>query len=276
MVLVLTAAVLGPLATTLAVGAYLTDAATLAYVPRNLSLYFLQPGLPGVFADNPYPVSINGSLWTLVYEVACYGGVMLLGLAGILRSRWQTLAVLGLFFAGYLLLFATPFGAMAPGRVKALASLGLPFAVGTGFYVWRDRLPLHPGIALALAGLTALVFPTPLGRPLFVVALSYAVFVLAYLPKGRLLAYNRAGDFSYGLYIYAFPVQQLVMHLAGPVGPLGNIALALPATLALAAVSWFWIEQPALALAKRGERPGREAGGSRTALGVPRAERRSG
>jgi len=268
---VLTVAVLGPLATTLPLAEYLQRPETLAYVPRTLSLFAMQRGLPGVFAANPYPVAINGSLWTLFYEVACYGGVMALGLAGALRSRWHMGVALGLFLAVWLGLAATPLGALAPGRVKLLMSLGLPFAIGTGFYVWRDRLPLHPGLALAFVVLTAAAWGTDLGRLLFVVALCYAVFLLAYLPGGRLHDYNRIGDFSYGTYIYAFPVQQLTMHLAGPLGPLANIAIALPATLALAAVSWFWIERPALALSGARRRPPRDVAG-----GVPRAEHRSG
>jgi peptidoglycan/LPS O-acetylase OafA/YrhL len=267
-VLMLTVAVLGPLVTTLPLAEYVERQATLAYVPRNLSLYFRQFDLPGVFATNPYPNVINGSLWTLFYEVACYAGVMALGLAGLLCSRGRMLVVFGLFLAFYLALSATPLGEMVPGRLRSLIRLGLPFAIGTGFYVWQDRLPLHPGLLLAFVVLTTMVWDTALGQVLFVFTLAYAVFLLAYLPGGWLLGYNRIGDFSYGTYIYAFPVQQLSMYFAGPVGPLANIAIALPATLVLAVISWFWIERPALSWAGARRRPVRSD--------VTHAERRSG
>jgi peptidoglycan/LPS O-acetylase OafA/YrhL len=85
-VLLLTVAILGPLVTDLTLAAFLADPATLTYVPRNLSLVFLQYELPGVFRDQPSG-AINGSLWTLFYEVVCYGGVLVVGLLGGLRRR---------------------------------------------------------------------------------------------------------------------------------------------------------------------------------------------
>jgi peptidoglycan/LPS O-acetylase OafA/YrhL len=217
--LVLSVAVLGPLVTSLPLATYVQRPETLSYVPRNLSLAFLQFGLPGVFETNPLPRAINGSLWTLVYEVACYLGVMALGLAGLLRARGPLALLLALFLAAYLAASQPSVRALLPGRVTPLLQLGLPFAIGTAFYVWRDRLPLHPGLLVGLALAFLLAGESPLARPLFVLGLCYAVFLLAFLPGGWLLGYNRAGDFSYGTYVYAFPVQQLVVHLAGPMGP---------------------------------------------------------
>ncbi|NJO13828.1 MAG: acyltransferase family protein [Rhizobiales bacterium] len=87
--------------TTLEPARYFSDPATLTYVPRNLSLALLQYPLPGVFADNPIGPAINGSLWTLFYEVVCYAAVFALGIAGVLRKRWRFAAV----FAAILLCF---------------------------------------------------------------------------------------------------------------------------------------------------------------------------
>ena len=64
-------------------------------------------------------------------------------------------------------------------------------------------------------------------------------------------AFNRIGDYSYGLYIYAFPVKQTVARLAPGVEPYAMFALAFPVTLALAALSWHCVERPALALKSR-------------------------
>ncbi len=64
------------------------------------------------------------------------------------------------------------------------------------------------------------------------------------MPGGVLRRYNRVGDYSYGLYIYAFPVQGLVQHLFGPLTPAGNMLLALPPTLVLAVLSWHLVEKP--------------------------------
>ncbi len=239
---------------TVAVGAGLSVAAASSYwavapdyVLRNLSLFLLRWELPGVFADNPYGGAINGSLWTLSYEVLCYFGVTLLGVAGILRRKWMVAVALALVVAGYFALQEVRFNS----RVYLLFQLGLPFALGAAAYVWRDRIVLDARIALGLA-LLALVIrllpgAEPLFRPVFVLALSYVTFWLGYLPIPALRAYNRLGDYSYGVYIYAFPAQQLVASW-GAVTPGGNMALAALIVLPCAVLSWHLVEKPALAL----------------------------
>src|SRR5262249_40258257 len=74
--LVLSVFVLGPLFTNLTLVAYFSDPQTLLYIPRNLRLWPMQYGLPGVFEDHGYP-AVNGSLWTLAFEVACYALVVI-------------------------------------------------------------------------------------------------------------------------------------------------------------------------------------------------------
>ena len=78
--------------------------------------------------------------------------------------------------------------------------------------------------------------------------LAYALLTFALHPKLRLAAFNRFGDYSYGLYVYAFPIQQALVSLEPGLGPLGLFALASVATLAVAIVSWHGMEKPALGL----------------------------
>jgi peptidoglycan/LPS O-acetylase OafA/YrhL len=249
-VLSLTVLVLGPLVTILSPAEYFVRPETLSYVPRNLSLAFLQYDLPGVFEDQPYPDAINGSLWTLVHEVVCYGGVLVLGLLGALRRTG--LALLG--FAGFAAAYALVTGVLGPDRVHpklpVLFELALPFVMGTALYVWRARVRLHPVLLLGLVLAAALLRETPLWMPVLTAALTYGVFLLGFAPGGPFLLYNRLGDYSYGVYIYAFPTQQLMTHLFQPMSPVENIALALPATLAMAVLSWVWVEKPALSLVR--------------------------
>jgi peptidoglycan/LPS O-acetylase OafA/YrhL len=127
-------------------------------------------------------------------------------------------------------------------------SLGMPFAVGVTFYLAQRQLPLHPAILVGLILATVQVKGTGLYQPMVVLAICYGVFVLAYLPQGIVTRYNALGDYSYGVYIYAWPVQQSVIHYFGSMDPLTNIALALPVTMALAWLSWTLVEKPALAL----------------------------
>jgi peptidoglycan/LPS O-acetylase OafA/YrhL len=257
-VLLLTVLVLGPLVTALPAGVYFTSPETLTYVPRNLSLAFLQYDLPGVFLDQPYPGAINGSLWTLVYEVLCYGGVLVAGLLGALRVRSRMALALAAYAAAYLLVFYVLEPEQVHPRIQSLLRLGLPFAIGTAFHVWRDRVRLSPAIIAVLVAAAALAHGTAAFHVTMVLALVWGVFVLGYMPGAFLHRYNRLGDYSYGVYIYAFPMQQLMVHLFAPMGPLVNMALALPATLALAVLSWVCVEKPALNLA-RGPRGGEGA-----------------
>ena len=96
---------------------------------------------------------------------------MLVGVLGVLRSRLGMGIALGLFVLVYLAVTLTPLRAAAPDRLLSLLRLGLPFAIGTGFYVWRARLVLHPGLLLGLAGLTLLAWNSVLYPALFVLSL---------------------------------------------------------------------------------------------------------
>lgn len=243
---ILIAVLYGPAFTTLSLGEYFGRAQTYTYVPRNVTLVSLQFGLPGVFADHPYPIAINGSLWTLVHEVACYLGVLVVGILGALRSRR--------FFAGACLLYAGAYVVTGlpgvaehlPLKVAPLRLLSYPFVIGMALYVWRDRVRLSWLLAAGLAVLAAVLRPTPLFEPVFVAAICYATFVLAYVPGGVLRHYNRLGDYSYGMYVYAFPVQQAAIALAGPMSPAMNMAIAFPITLLFAILSWYAVEKPSL------------------------------
>ena len=246
--LLLTVLLLGPATTRLPLGAYLGDPATFTYLPRNLSLAFLQYDLPGVFADNPFPTAINGSLWTLVHEVLCYGGILAIGLFGAFRAPARMAAAGVVFVLAWIAASQLP---DLPRILDRFFHLAPAFAVGTAFYVLRRRLVLHPLGFAVLAAAAILLHGTVLAKSAFLLALAYGVFWFAYVPGGWLRAYNRLGDYSYGTYIYAFPVQQLWAWGLGPMAPGLNIALALPVTLLLAVLSWHLIEGPALALGRR-------------------------
>ncbi len=241
--------------TILFAGSYLTTVsarefwrAAPEYLMHNLSLVALQYELPGVFDANPYGPAIDGSLWTLFHEVLCYLIVFLGGVAGLLR-RPKVLAVL--LFLFLILQYIAPTLTL-PGKLLSFLRLALPFAVGAAFYVWRGSIPLRSSIGLILVILTAFSYSTPLFQTVFVCALSYWVFLIGLAEYPLLLAYNRSGDYSYGVYIYAFPFQQLMASLE-VTEPVVNMALAFPLTLAMAVFSWHIVEKPALSLVRGSE-----------------------
>lgn len=240
--------VMAPLVSAYSPGANPTGSDLVRFLVRNLTLVSPQYDLPGVFDTNPYP-AIEGSIWTLLYEVACYLGVLMIGLAGAFLAPWRLWAVLA-FYA--LLWFTFPFwgGGLHP-KLDALQRLSFPFALGVFFYALRHRLPLSPGAVPVLFLLWYLLSGTAMAEPAMAVALGYSAFWLAYVPRGPILSYNRLGDYSYGVYIYAFPVQGLAVWMFGAMTAIQNILIALPVTVLCAVVSWHFIEAPALDLRYR-------------------------
>jgi peptidoglycan/LPS O-acetylase OafA/YrhL len=213
------------------------------YLLRNLLLFFPKYPLPGVFESNPLGPAINGSLWTLNYEVMCYLGVVLCGALGLLGRPAAFAAGLVLLLA----LYATAQVLPLHDRIENLVQLALPFAIGMSFWVWRSVIPLSWPLAGFSLVAAVLLRPTPVFGFALVLALAYWVFILGYARIQLLRGYTRLGDYSYGTYIYAFPIQQLVAFF-GVVSPLINIGLSFPAVLLCAVLSWAFVESPALRL----------------------------
>lgn len=244
---------MGPFVSTLGPVAYLGHPETWMAILRNITLVSPQYTLPGVFETNPHP-TVQGSIWTLIHEVLCYGLVFLAGVAGLLhRRRAMTVAILV-----WLGLWILP-GVVelpVPGRAMQTRELSFPFVLGMTFWLWRDRLPLSVWGVAGTVALAVALQDTAFGFAALCLAIAYVTFWLAYVPRGAIRAFNRLGDYSYGMYIYAFPVQGLAVWLFGPMTPWENIALALPATLVCAVLSWHLVEHPALMLRQKTARPG--------------------
>ena len=77
--------------------------------------------------------------------------------------------------------------------------------------------------------------------------LCYLVLWCALVPGGVLTHYRKLGDYSYGLYLWQFPIQQCLARAVPGLQPWSMMALAFPITLVFAVASWTWIESPALA-----------------------------
>lgn len=250
--LALTVLVLGPLVTAVPLRDYWSAPETWTYLPRNASLAKLQYPLPGVFGANPYYDAINRSLWTLVYEVICYGGVFVAGILGTLRRpRWFVAWLIG-FAILYVAVLKSQLGLSPSSRIASTMSLALPFTLGMAAYVWRDRVRLDWRIAAALWAAATAAWFTPLFTEAYVLAVSYTVLTLAYRPKGALLHYNQIGDYSYGIYIYAMPIQQLMVYLFPGQNWAVNTIMSFPTALILAILSWHFVEKRVLALIKPG------------------------
>jgi peptidoglycan/LPS O-acetylase OafA/YrhL len=243
--------VVGPLFTVLPLSSYFADPTTWFYLVRCSFLITIFGRLPGVFATNPYPDAVNGSLWTLPVEACCYAMVAALGILGLLRRSRLLLA-----FAILLVLCVTPLSPMSLAPAGGTTSGNLPlvvvlvatFALGTLAYSLRARLHLSWTIAAVLMTLWIVTWGGGWAKATGILAISFAVLVLAFRTPARLRRLTAHGDVSYGIYIYAFPVQQSVAAIWGGIDPLLMTAVAFPVTYGLAFLSWRLVERPALAL----------------------------
>ncbi len=237
--------ILGGLSSPLAWPSFLTDPATLDYAWRVALGWEMVYRLPGAFATNPFPHEVNGSLWTLPIELRLYVVLLVAGSVTLLRRRQAWLAVV----LGLTVLFAArpDLFPLVPNTL-VVRELALLFGLGSLAAVWHDSLPIS--LVAALVALLLVVW-NPLGLTRGVLLsplLAYMVLVVAYHPAVQWPRFAIGGDYSYGLYVYSFPIQQTIVERLPSISPLGMFALALPISLAVAAASWHGIERPALRL----------------------------
>jgi peptidoglycan/LPS O-acetylase OafA/YrhL len=225
------AALLVTLALALASGASPSAPEASLWFARALTLVSIEHRLPGAFAGNPYPEIVNGPLWSLFHEVAAYALCLLLVRAGVLRHRG---ALAGLVAVASALAVGHDH---LPGRLASFAPLFAAFAAGMAVHALRAHLPVT--LPAALASLAAAVL---LPAQLAVAALGFAALVLAL----RAPALPLGADVSYGLYIYGWPLAQMIVHLRPGLAPAELAALSLAATLPFAIASWHLVERPAL------------------------------
>ena len=198
----------------------------------------------------PLKGEFNGSLWTLPIEFRLYlylaAGWLVFALLPAIRVRALALIV-ALAAAAFLVTIVR--GRLSGAAFNAANIRIFMFLAGSGLYLWRDRVPLNRAFLFAaLAALLLASFDKSAFFVAYALLLAPLVLHLAYLPKGRVRAFNRSGDFSYGVYIWAFPIQQTLAYLFPGIPLVALIAVAAVLTVAVAALSWFLIEERALAL----------------------------
>ncbi|MCA1942396.1 MAG: acyltransferase [Yonghaparkia sp.] len=245
-VVVISIALIGPLATDLPVREYFSSPTTWGYL-QNLTLAATYE-LPGVFEGHWRPV-VNGSLWTLGPEFVCYLLLLALALiaARVAPGRSAPVTIVALTVVALALVSMS----LAPGWLSGGAR---PVAEAMVFFMI--------GAVVALAGRAPVV---SLGAPVAIIfwLIGYAVapdtpivWAWLFLPVvviglGRLSTpvlrrAGRFGDISYGMYLWGFPVQQLVIAWAPGLSVAGSLSVALGVTMLLAFLSWHLVERPSL------------------------------
>ena len=212
------------------------------------------PDFPGAFPANSLHY-LNASLWTLRFEVFCYALVPLLAALGI--YRWSARA-LGLWLLGYVTFLAVDGGSYQLGPFEwldELPNLTVYFLAGATLFALREQLPHSRGLAAgAFVGL-ALTARHGLRQTMPWLG-GYLVLYLALLPASPRPTQRRLerflGDISYGMYLYAFVIQQvLVADWLPHGGPRRLLAVSFPLSLLAGVLSWTIVEKPFLELKRK-------------------------
>jgi peptidoglycan/LPS O-acetylase OafA/YrhL len=238
-------------------------------IPHNMQVYFSEinvksflvnfftlqsPHVEKCFVWLPLPNMVNEPLWTIQYEFACYLLVPLLAYIGLLRKKHLMVI---LFFVIYAFLiiqnsnknFITEQN-FSPLVLRLFNPVNLPrllvyFLSGTCFYLFQDRLIRKK--EYALCALTVIIISCVWLKNIDMIlpfAGTYLLFYSTYHPRLNFADFASKGDFSYGIYLYAWPVQQLVMYfLYHHLNPYRLFFIALPITCFFAFVSWHYVEK---------------------------------
>lgn len=239
--------IVGLFFTTHTISDYLFDPQTFKFFRRNVTLFSgVKYELPGVFTDNPYMNAVNGSLWTLPYEIKMYTYLAIIASLFLYVQRWLGKNILKITFFSIAIIsvathIANHFLSFSADEFIRLFAM---FFIGAAFYIFRNHIFISSRIfLLTLLVLSLSVMNKDLFFVLYSISIPYLVFYIAYVPAGKIREYNRIGDYSYGMYIYAFPVQQSVAAILPGISVAWMVVISFGITLLLALLSWHLIEK---------------------------------
>jgi peptidoglycan/LPS O-acetylase OafA/YrhL len=241
----LTALLLGPAVTTVPLRDYFHHAFFRQYFYNIVLLP--RYALPGVFEHQAVPNAVNGSLWSLPVEFTFYLALMLLGLMRAPRWALLVLAVGGAWFTLQWSVVRENLVIVYGMILQDVVQYGVYFLIGACISRFRlERWLTVTSLCVAVVMMVAAEPWPTVSRIVSWVAFPciFLTFGLAGSVAARALA--RLGDYSYGVYIYAFPVQQSTLYLLPSLPMTAYVLLSLALTFALAAASWHFIENPAL------------------------------
>lgn len=244
---------LGPSFTTLTLSAYFSEWSTIRNFLMNIFIFKLSGNLPGVFSNLPLPNELVGSLWTLSFEVLCYLGIPILGILGLLKYR----SLLLFFYAFLTVLCFFPYLTyqytlpIVHLKLSNLISFSSFFLGGMLVHLYRDKIKYTP--IIFFISFIIIICSFIFNNSWFIlfsghVLVPYILFYIAFLPSS-LNKFGKWGDFSYGIYIYGFPIQQTLVHITeNSTSVEVLILLSIILTLPFAYLSWKFVEEPALRL----------------------------
>jgi peptidoglycan/LPS O-acetylase OafA/YrhL len=254
--LIVTAFVIAPIGVALQGGPVrdlLLSTAPTEYILKNSAVWMLQFDIGGTPHGVPWP-AWDFSLWTLKWELLCYIAVAVLGVVGLLGRRWLLPAAMVLALSwSALFSYISSYSGLGPGLGNAEVQAGrfaVMFLAGALVHQFRNVIPARwslVGVSVVIVLAAGLL---PNYRLIAAVPLAYAIIVSGALIHDK--RFRLRTDLSYGVYIYAFPIQQLLVICGlGSMNPIAFMTISALATLPIAALSWIVVEKPAMTLKSR-------------------------
>jgi peptidoglycan/LPS O-acetylase OafA/YrhL len=242
---ILTVFMLGPLYTSLSTSAYFKSINTWTYFRNVMPLFGLQFTLPGVFTHNPLEAGVNGSLWTLIVEERLY---LLMSFLFLFRMKKRYFLVFILILNIVFLLNHLISHVPIPLLSSSAFFYGLIFLNSAILYIIKidfNKWALH----FLVAGIIIffITYSFSVSTILDCYTMPLIVNSLAHI-KGPLNKAGKWGDFTYGTYVFAFPIQQMLIANGFSNVPYKVFLLTFLITIPLAIVSWHFLEKKFLSM----------------------------
>jgi len=245
-VVIFSALILGPMISSYTMKQYFEYSTVNTYITQNL-LFEVYYNLPGVFVNNHYPNAVNGSLWTLAYEMSCY--VILLGVFLIIRGRGKLMynMIIGLIILDGLSPNKFIFNWL--GTNPEINLLPAAFALGSFFAVNADDIKIDKFSVLGICLIYFFFRSSSYANLIFNIACSVTML---YVSANKYFNWYRPKyDISFGVYLWGFVVQQTIYHLMGKIYVGSHCIISLIISIALAYITHFLIERPGINLGKK-------------------------
>lgn len=238
-VILATAFIIGPLVTVLPLRSYFLSPMTYRYLEYLLMIP--RYNLPGVFETNPV-ANVNGSLWTLILEMICYCALFVVFCMRIPEKESGKRFLAAVVFASALIIFGIKPEFLF--RYHNYLRPAFVFAVGMMFFLFEDRIKLNGLVgAVCMAGVVVLYY-VHLSDLATVLLLPYVLAVIIFSQHQLPGILGKTGDYSYGIYLCAFPLQQVLKYLNSDMNFLQNTLSASVISLLAAVLLLHFVEKP--------------------------------
>lgn len=242
--MILTVFVLGTFFTTMPLKQYFASSKTWEYL-FGASLIRLRFVLPGVFHGE----GVNGSLWTLPIEFRLYLLLALLSIVGIIKKRLLFFGFILAFTAIAVFVITISFQSNVLSYFIPYLSWGIYFFAGSFVFFIKDKIILDYRILIVLIILWILARDIEIVNVISeIICFSYFTLWMSFNTPVVFSNFFKENDFSYSMYLYAYPLQQIIIFESGGISPLKLILLSLPGLIPLCWASWNFIEKPSLKL----------------------------